>query len=1459
MSKIIKQFKNEIDLKAKEHFGEDSNSYKMYEFIKSSFPESMKTLRGDFNINHNGKDENLVLYAPNKEVHILMYLLAMMVGDSRDKIEGMSLAQDLDGLISKMLTLINKESHNKKDLENFNSYLTLLLNLLSNFKLNIVDIFTGETLVSKQYDLLKVGIEEVTIDEENNIEVLTNTEKISALLYALLGGELNNVILNTGNIKSIQSVLDYLLDITIGTTELYKKENDTYNKITDEVERKSSYRPQVVENSQNKIVTSLLLPKNIYIKSSENTYEPLYRADINLGYEDFDGLGTEYDRDSNYYNLTETLGGYPVLTRVLEGDTPLIREIKHILTSVNKHLIFHKPVGQDFTLLVEREEVTRPDLQQEITFTEGDTAVVKYQNTDIQEYLTVPSEEVNNIEHLENKLWKPYKSTTGVQTHKNYFAVFRYYKEDLDVIRYAGHFKITETGATISHTTYNNFSIPTIFNDTYYSSTGTFSYSHVSDIDVTNIEIIINNQTYEVGTDISIKDIFNREVYKLRFSYNNTNKKIEVNTTLSKEVAYNTYYVYVGFKFYYDNNATITLYRGIDPLQDDFTKRRLPTPTVENNGVSKTYTYIGEMKTTTIDGEEYEYIDPVLSNGRVQPISEVKIENQRIEGAHTSINTRVPEDTTYTENVQRNLEDSVETTTVTLISRRTDSVNRYVYFKQVKAPFIDSYELAEAVSIQRNFADVKFGISSYGFTTVGDNKVRQIIPKLHYKNTDGKDVKMFIEPGNADFTTTRLTDNGTVVDSQANEYTYLSDTGVYKYTLDIDNVFNTKLTFPNTTYTLIKNTSGLLTTYVKVPVNSSDVVSSMTGLATYNQFVEGSNNTLKGYLEDQDIYKLFDIKLTQLENKFTVKRKQGAILGELSGLTMDITMPSKVSKGSYSWTGNATLRRVGHTTISTTHTLPKSTLENETSATTVVILPQVEQVSTTGVERENFYVITAANINKVITTLNVNKVVNGHSKSFTLSKHKDVSVAGSGTIIYGIKIGQPQQDAPTTTVESSIGAPQFMFSLPIAPSWSQEFTLYAISMRSKVRLNKALEVGESEPVIATSRLSVVSGNPEYNKNISLYTVNAVSNTGTTLPSEVYNNIKWNNSSTNRVPIPYTDLSPIQGDTTRVIVDIKPKYKVGIYDSTTVNIINEKEVNIAGSGTYHFYRLHSIRTLISGLKNNTSVTRAGITSSDYNQLGVKITSTAQTIDRLFPVNSTNTATCTIHEPVERITVSGVPLSNFTLHSPEGDGYTYTKQTNYSNGSVDLYIKGTYLPTNMNKHVSTTNIENISIPLSYTITYEFRDNTPNKSVTLSGVGLDINTKVKVGVGLRKKYIGFYYGFDGYTDLPSLEFMRLAQRLPSENTPLNAGLLYEEILNAEYGESRYYQPYMTELVSQGTITTINPPNTPYIFNSLPSRDEILSFPKDAIIYVQLLSNQNYYRIYKVTDTLVDLNKLI
>jgi hypothetical protein len=1448
VSKIIKQFKNEIDLKAKEHFGEDSNSYKMYEFIKSSFPESMKTLRGDFNINHSGKEENLVLYAPNKEVHILMYLLAMMVGDSRDKIEGMSLAQDLDGLISKMLTLINKERHNKKDLENFNSYLTLLLNLLSNFKLNIVDIFTGETLISKQYDLLKVGIEEVTIDEENNIEVLTNTEKISALLYALLGGELNNVILNTGNIKSIQSILDYLLDITIGTTELYKKENDTYNKITDEVERKSSYRPQVIENSQNKIVTSLLLPKNIYIKSSENTYEPLYRADINLGYEDFDGLGTWYDRDSNYYNLTETLGGYPVLTRVLEGDTPLIREIKHILTSVNKHLIFHKPVGQDFTLLVEREEVTRPDLQQEITFT-GDTAVVKYQNTDIQEYLTVPDSEVENIEHLENKLWEPYNSTTGVQTHKDYFAVFRYYKEDLDVIRYAGHFKITETGATISHITYDNFSTPTIFDDTYYSSTSTFSYSHVSDIDVEKIEIIINNQIYEVDTDISIKDTSNQEVYNLRFSHDNTHKKIVVETTLSKEVDYNTYNVYVGFKFHYDNGANVTLHRSIDPLQDDFTKRRLPMPTVENNEVSKTYTYMGEKKTTTIDGEEYEYIDPVLSNGRVQPISEVKIENQRVEGAHTSISTRVPKDTTYTENVQRNLEDSVETTTVTLISRRTDSVNRYIYFKQVKAPFIDSYELAEAVSIQRNFADVKFGISSYGFTTVGDNKVRQIIPKLHYKNTDGKDIRMFIETGNADFTTTRLTDDGTVIDSQANKYTYLSDTGVYKYTLDIDNVFNTKLTFPNTTYTLIKNTSGLLTTYVKVPVNSSDVVSSMTNLATYNQFVEGSNNTLKGYLEDQDIYKLFDIKLTQLENKFTVKRN--AVLGELSGLTMDITMPSKVSKGSYSWTGNATLRRVGHTTISTTHTLPKSILENAASESTIEILPQVEQVSTTGVERENFYVITAANINKVITTLNVNKVVNGHSKSFTLSKHKDVSVAGSGTIIYGIKIGQPQQDAPTTTVESSIGAPQFMFSLPTAPSWSQEFTLYAISMRNKVRLNKALEVGESEPVIATSRLSVVSGQPEYNKNISLYTVNAVSNTGTALPSEVYNNIKWNNSSTNRVPIPYTDLSPRQGDTTRVIVDIKPKYKVGIYDDTTANIINEKEVNIVGSRTCNFYRLYSIGDLLNGLKNSTSVTRAGITSSDYNQLWVKITSTPQTIYRLFPAIGTDNATCTIHEPVKSITVSGIPLSNFTLHSPKEDGYTYTKQTGYVNGSVDLFIKGTYLPTNMNKHVSTTNIENISIPLSYTITYKFSDNTPSESVTLSGVKLWVNTKVKVGVGLRKKYIGYIYNEDSY-DLPSLEFKRLAQRLPSENTPLNAGLLYEE----QGGALQYYQPYMTELVNYGL--SAGAPDTPYVFDSMPSRDEILSFPRGELIYVRD-NNPIYYRTYKVTDTLVDLNKLI
>ena len=274
---------------------------------------------------------------------------------------------------------------------------------------------------------------------------------------------------------------------------------------------------------------------------------------------------------------------------------------------------------------------------------------------------------------------------------------------------------------------------------------------------MTNIEIIINNQTYEVGTDISIKDISDQEVYNLRFSHDNTDKKIVVETTLSKVVDYNTYNVYVGFKFYYDNGANVTLHRSIDPLQDDFTKRRLPIPTVENNEVSKTYTYIGEKKTTTIDGEEYEYIDPVLSNGRIQPISKVKIKNQKIVGAHTSISTRVPEDTTYTENIQRNLEDSVETTTVTLISRRTDSVNRYIYFKQVKAPFIDSYELAEAVSIQRNFADVKFGISSYGFTTAGDNKVRQIIPKLRYKNTDGKDVRMFIETGMADFTTTDST------------------------------------------------------------------------------------------------------------------------------------------------------------------------------------------------------------------------------------------------------------------------------------------------------------------------------------------------------------------------------------------------------------------------------------------------------------------------------------------------------------------------------------------------------------------------------------------------------------------------------------------------------------------------------------------------------------------------------
>lgn len=1458
MSKIIKQFKNEIDLKAKENFGEDSNSYKMYEFIKSSFPESMKTLRGDFNISHNGEDENLVLYAPNKEVHILMYLLAMMVGDSRDKIEGMGLTQDLDGLISKMLTLINKESHNKKDLENFNSYLALLLNLLSNFKLNIVDIFTGETLISRQYDLLKVGIEEVTVDEENSIEVLTNTEKITALLHALLGGELNNVILNTGDIKSIQTVLDYLLDITIGTTELYKKENDTYSKITDEAERKSSYRPQVIENSQNKIVTSLLLPKNIYIKSSENTYEPLYRADINLGYEDFDGLGTEYDRDSNYYNLTETLGGYPVLARVLEGDTPLIREVKHILTSVNKHLIFHKPVGQDFTLLVEREEVTRPDLQQEITFT-GDTAVVKYQNTDIQEYLTVPISEVENIEHLENTLWEPYNSTTGVQTHKDYFAVFRYYKEDLDVIRYAGHFKITETGATISHITYNNFSIPTIFNDTYYSSTSTFSYSHVSDINVTKIEIMINNQTYEVDTDISIKDVFDREVYNLRFLHDNTNKKIVVNTTLSKEVAYNTYNVYVGFKFYYDSSANVTLYRSIDPLQDDFTKRRLPTPTVENNEVSKTYTYIGEMKTTTIDGEEYEYIDPVLSNGRVQPISEVKIENQQVEGAYTSIIARVPENTSYTKNVQRNLEDSVETTTVTLISMRTDSVSRLIYFKQVKAPFIDSHELAEAVSIQRNFADVKFGISSYGSTKVGDNKVRQIRPELNYKNTSGKDVKMFIEPGNADFTTTRLTDNGTVVDSQANNYTYLSDTGVYKYTLDIDNVFNTKLTFPNTTYTLIKNTSGLLTTYVKVPVNSSDVVSSMTNLATYNQFVEGSNNTFKGYLEGQDIDELFDIKLTQLKNKFTVKQKINTVLGELSGLAMNITMPSKVSKGNYSWTGNATLRRVGQTTISTTHTLPKSNLESETSTSTILILPQVEQVSTTGAERENFYVITAANIEKVITTLNVNKVINGHSKSFTLSKHKDVSVPDSGTIILGIIIDPPQQEEPTTTTEASIGAPRFVFKTWLVPSWSQEFSDYATSMERRVRLNKVLEVGESELAIATSRLSVVSGQPEYNKNISLYTVNAVSNTGIASPFEVYGvikgNIKWNNSLNNRIPIPYTDLSPRQGDTTRVIVDIKPKYKVGIYDDINKNIVNEKEVNIMGSGTYYYDRVHSIGDLISGLKNSTSVTRDPITSSAYNYLSVGITSTAQIIDRLFLATDIDAATCTIHEPVKSITVTGIPLSNFTLHFPKADGYTYGKHTTpeYNIGSVALYIQGTHLPTNMNNYVSTTNIEKISIPLSYAIIYEFSDNTPRKIVTLSGVKLEINTKVKVGVGLRKKYIGYIYNENTYT-VPSLKFERIAQRLPSGNTPLNAGLLYEE---GETASLNYYQPYMTELVYQGRIT--NPPYNTIIFPSYPSRDEILSLPKDTIIAIKSTSTPISYRVYKVTDTLVDLNKLV
>ena len=134
------------------------------------------------------------------------------------------------------------------------------------------------------------------------------------------------------------------------------------------------------------------------------------------------------------------------------------------------------------------------------------------------------------------------------------------------------------------------------------------------------------------------------------------------------------------------------------------------------------------------------------------------------------------------------------------------------------------------------------------------------------------------------------------------------------------------------------------------------------------------------------------------------------------------------------------------------------------------------------------------------------------------------------------------------------------------------------------------------------------------------------------------------------------------------------------------------------------------------------------------------------------------------------------------------------------------------------------------------------------------LYINTKVKVGVGLRKKYIGYIYDDNTY-NVPSLEFERIARQLPSGNTPLNAGLLYEE----QGGALQYYQPYMTELVSQGTITTINPPNTPYIFNSLPSRDEILSFPKDAIIYVQLSPNQNYYRMYKVTDTLVDFNKLI
>jgi hypothetical protein len=309
--------------------------------------------------------------------------------------------------------------------------------------------------------------------------------------------------------------------------------------------------------------------------------------------------------------------------------------------------------------------------------------------------------------------------------------------------------------------------------------------------------------------------------------------------------------------------------------------------------------------------------------------------------------------------------------------------------------------------------------------------------------------------------------------------------------------------------------------------------------------------------------------------------------------------------------------------------------------------------------------------------------------------------------------------------------------------------------------------------------------------------------------------------------------------------------VGIYDDTTANIINEKEVNIVGSRTCNFYRLYSIGDLLNGLKNSTSVTRAGITSSDYNQLWVKITSTPQTIYRLFPAIGTDNATCTIHEPVKSITVSGIPLSNFTLHSPKEDGYTYTKQTGYVNGSVDLFIKGTYLPTNMNKHVSTTNIENISIPLSYTITYKFSDNTPSESVTLSGVKLWVNTKVKVGVGLRKKYIGYIYNEDSY-DLPSLEFKRLAQRLPSENTPLNAGLLYEE----QGGALQYYQPYMTELVNYGL--SAGAPDTPYVFDSMPSRDEILSFPRGELIYVRD-NNPIYYRTYKVTDTLVDLNKLI